>query len=381
MQPRQAAGGIRWRSVVSVLALGLAGFFATASTAISPETPSNLVAQGAHLFLTEFTPDQGLGPLYNARACVTCHNTPGAGGMGRDTTGVVTRVARISDDGVDLLAGRGGPIARGHSVAELGHSCVLDLGIPAEANLVSIRNAPALYGLGAIEAVPDEVILSGAVLQNDGVQGRPHWVQGTDGVQRIGRFGWKADAASLEQFVADATRNELGITSPLAPRDWLPTRGAGSPRCAGDGDGLDDGGATVAALTAYVASLRPPTLRTGAEGSSGQAIFRDVGCAACHTPYLAAGGDQVWLYSDLLLHDLGPDLDDGLPQGQARGRDWRTTPLWGLGDRVRFLHDARARTVDAAILAHGGEATPTGQLFRELSPSDREALLAFLAAL
>jgi CxxC motif-containing protein (DUF1111 family) len=113
----------------------------------------------------------------------------------------------------------------------------------------------------------------------------------------------------------------------------------------------------------------------------GATVFRQTGCAACHTPSLPAPGGEAGLYSDLLLHDMGPTLDDGVTQGQATGRDWRTTPLWGLGTRERFLHDGRARTVRAAVLAHGGEAAAAAGRFRALSEDDLGALLAFLASL
>jgi CxxC motif-containing protein (DUF1111 family) len=110
-------------------------------------------------------------------------------------------------------------------------------------------------------------------------------------------------------------------------------------------------------------------------------MFTAIGCAACHTPSLPLGDRQVSLYSDLLLHNLGPDLDDKVIQGQATGPDWRTTPLWGLGMRPRLLHDGRAHTIAAAVMAHGGEATSAVRHFRELSRPARDTLLAFLQSL
>lgn len=372
----------RGRARLLVLSLGILSALVPTPTRVPAEASTRPVDYGAQLFVATFTPEQGLGPLYNAQSCAACHNSPTVGGMGRDVTGVAVRVARVNDDGVDLLVGRGGPFARAHSVAELGRPCSIEPGAPPEANLVSLRNAPALYGLGLIDAIPDETILAGAVARENGIQGRAQWVQGADGGWRVGRFGWKADTATLDQFVADAMRNELGITNPLAPRDWVAAPSVGGPRCAGDVDGLDDDGRVAAALTAFVASLSPPAPPSRSDATEhGRAVFGDIGCAVCHTPSVAAGGRELWLYSDLLLHDLGPDLDDSLPQGLARGRDWRTTPLWGLGNRTRFLHDARARTSDAAIRTHGGEATAASARFRGLTATDREALLDFLASL
>jgi CxxC motif-containing protein (DUF1111 family) len=135
----------------------------------------------------------------------------------------------------------------------------------------------------------------------------------------------------------------------------------------------------VNAVTAFVAALPPPAAR--ASSKPGAPLFGALGCDLCHTPSLALGKRRIWLYSDLLLHDLGPDLDDKVVQGQAGGRDWRTTPLWGVATRLRLLHDGRARTISDAILAHGGEAAPAMQRFRQLSPRQREDLLAFLAGL
>jgi CxxC motif-containing protein (DUF1111 family) len=132
-----------------------------------------------------------------------------------------------------------------------------------------------------------------------------------------------------------------------------------------DGNAIDD-------VVAYITSLPTPAV-----GRGDASVFNQVGCDVCHTPTL--GGYP--LYSDLLLHNLGNALDDGFPQANARGKDWRTTPLWGLSSRARLLHDGRARSVEAAILAHGGEADAVVQRFRGLSAADRTALLAFLHAL
>ena len=341
--------------------------------------PGELVARGAVLFATTFTPARGLGPLFNHTGCVGCHVAPTLGGMGPDGLGTATRVGQLTAAGFDPLLGYGGPVARTRSVAELGLPCDLAPGIPPVANITSVRNAPGLYGSGLIDRIPDAAILAGAVPRSDGIHGRAHRVRGTDGQEHIGRFGWKADTASLRQFVADAFRNELGITSPLAPADILVIRPSGRPPCTGESAGIEDDGSIVEAVTAFLAALPPPAAGTSAP--RGALLFAGVGCAACHTPSLPVGDLQVPLYSDLLLHDVGSDLDDKVVQGQAGGRDWRTTPLWGLRARPRLLHDGRARTVLDAVLAHGGEAEPVLRRFRQLTPEDRGALLAFLAQL
>jgi CxxC motif-containing protein (DUF1111 family) len=150
--------------------------------------------------------------------------------------------------------------------------------------------------------------------------------------------------------------------------------------CAGQSAGPKDDGTRVKALSAFVASLPAPTSAIDGQ-PDGQRLFENLGCSTCHTPNLEAPAGAVPLYSDLLLHDMGPDLDDGVVQAQARGQDWRTTPLWGLGQRQRYLHDGRARTLPEAIAAHGGQAAAAASAFRALGPEDRSALLAFLGSL
>ena len=320
-------------------------------------------ARGSVLFATSFTPAQGLGPLFNGASCLGCHNTPVPGGGGPAGLATVLRVGRLANAKFDALIGQGGPFARAHSISELGIACALAPGVPAGANVTSVRNAPALFGSGQLDAIADADIQAGAGPRGDGVNGRPNVL--ADG--RIGRFGWKADTVSLRQFVGEAFRNELGMTTNLAAEDF---QAAGS--CGGVTGAPEVDSSIVADVSAYLATLPPPPPSSG-DGSG----FAALGCAACHVVRL--GG--VPLYSDLLLHDMGGALDDGVSQGAATGKDWRTTPLWGLGQRARLLHDGRAQSIEAAILAHGGEAEAARQRFRAASETERSALLAFLRSL
>ena len=137
----------------------------------------------------------------------------------------------------------------------------------------------------------------------------------------------------------------------------------------------------VRAVTAYVASLPPPPSHVGPQHRAGQSLFSTVGCAACHTPALSANGVDIPLYSDLLLHDLGTAMDDRVVQGEATGKDWRTSPLWGLSSRGRLLHDGRATSIKDAILAHDGEAATATKAFRALNGQEQAALIDFLSAL
>jgi CxxC motif-containing protein (DUF1111 family) len=242
---------------------------------------------------------------------------------------------------------------------------------------MSVRNAPPLYGLGLIDRISDATIRTAATASGAS-KGRPHMVRDALGNEHVGRFGWKADTATLEQFVGEAFRNELGITNPIAPVDLVAPSGSCGQRASA---ALKDDGTAVRAVTAYIASLPPPPSRVGPQHREGEQLFSAIGCVACHTPTLSADGIDVALYSDLLLHDLGPAMDDRVVQGDAIGKDWRTTPLWGLGMRGRLLHDGRATNVPDAILAHDGEAAAATKAFRQLTWHERASLLAFLLAL
>jgi hypothetical protein len=344
----------------------------------SPEAAkSALIEHGAQRFNTAFAPAEGLGPLYNGRSCVTCHVEPTVGGMGPGALAAVLRVGRIGANGFDALIGRGGPVSRAHSIAELGVRCNLVSGIPVEANVVSLRNAPPLFGLGLIDAIPDEVIWSDGENRNSG---RPHKVVDAQGRERIGRFGWKADVATLEEFVALAFRNELGITNPLAAADLV--QWTSSDCSAAQSGSTKDDGRIVREVTAFVAALSVPAPAAVPGEAAGRGIFTQIGCASCHTPELRLADHRtVPLYSDLLLHNMGRSLDDGIVQGDANGPDWRTTPLWGLGSRTRLLHDGRGTTISGAVLVHDGEAAEAAKKFRELSSSRRGELLRFLERL
>ena len=303
--------------------------------------------------------------------------------MGPDGLAPVLRIGRMHASNFDPLNGSGGPVSRARSVAEFGVKCSLLPGMPPQANLVSLRNTPALFGAGLIDAIPESAIGSdkdGQAAEKPGRAGKPNRVVDAQGRVRIGRFGWKADVASLEEFVALAFRNELGITSPMARSDLIsPTEGD----CGIEQNAmLKDDGQIVRAVTAFIASLSAPVARARPEDAAGRGLFVRIGCATCHTPELRTSeGERVALYSDLLLHNMGMRLDDEVVQQQASGSDWRTTPLWGLGGRSRFLHDGSVTNVTAAILAHDGEAADSVTDFMQLSPDGRTALLGFLGEL
>jgi mono/diheme cytochrome c family protein len=339
----------------------------------------DLAQRGATLFGKEFEPQEGLGPLFNARSCLACHQRPTPGGMGLNGLALVSRVGHIDDEASAFGRNDVVPVARDRSIAELGFSCRSTHGPPAGTNLISLRNASPLYGLGLIEAIADEAILANAAAQI-AVRGRPNIVKDRQGRESVGRFGWKGDVASLEQFVADAFRNEIGITSPLAPQDTEVL----ADGCGQINPELDDDGSSIRAVTAYLAALPVPASQPSTSRpaeAQGRQLFSAMGCVSCHTPALPSRLGDVALYSDLLLHDMGPALDDGIVQGEAAGAQWRTTPLWGLRMRARLLHDGRARTPTEAILAHDGDGAASARAFRQLAANDRDDLLGFLSGL
>jgi CxxC motif-containing protein (DUF1111 family) len=369
----QGSAGRYVRVLIAVWAVILAAWVLTRAQ----RGPTTSAARGAQLFRTAFTPTQGLGPLFNKRSCSGCHGYPVAGGVGAGGLATELRVGRPGPAGFDPMVGRGGPVAREHSVSELGTPCSLRPGVPAGADITSVRNTPPLFGDGLIDAIPDRVILARTAAERRvGILGRPNLIRGPDGRVRVGRFGWKADVASLGVFVAQALRNELGITSPLAPSDFVSAR---HQPCVGESSRPEAGLPVLSALADFVRSLPAPAPHTAQP--KGQEVFAQIGCGVCHTPVLQAGRTPVHLYSDLLLHDMGPALDDRMVQESATGDEWRTAPLWGLSERTRYLHDGRATTLVRAVLDHGGDAAPARARFRRLAPSLRRALLAFLSSL
>jgi len=332
--------------------------------------------QGADIFSHDMATNQALGPLFNEQSCSGCHNTPGAGGMGADAPSFVTRIGRTIHGDFELLPGHHAPIARQHSIAELGSACGLPTGVPPQANLTSLRSAMTLRGTALIDNILVSQLLAAA---NDPsvpatVRGRVNTL--ADG--RVGRFGWKAQTATLVEFMGEAFRDEIGVTNPLAPDDLV--NGCGANIMKPEMDAVP-----LTSLVAFLNTIDPPAPTAACTASPGAAVFASVGCANCHKPsYTVPGSNNVLtarLYSDLLLHNMGPGLADGFEQGSAIGAEFRTAPLWRVSDRVHFLHDGRATTILDAILLHGGQAQDAVALFNALSPADRQALLAFLSCI
>ena len=349
-----------------------------------------LFERGRGLFQTEFTPETGLGPLFNNNACSQCHEDPVVGGIGEEVERHATafRATAFRAPTCDDLGAHGGPVIQDSVTPALHAALGIDREpVPAAATDTAVRTTASLLGFGLLEAVPDAEILAladQADRNGDGISGRPN--RTADG--RVGRFGRKGQVATLREFTAGAFVNEMGITSPTEPREQTID---GAPLPAGV-DPTPDPELTqdaVDATTAFIRLLAPPAPlpRTFVE-ERGRVTFVLIGCAGCHVPALVTGFNRVpalnlkivRAYTDLLLHDMGPGLAD-ICLGQARRAEFRTEPLMGLRFKTTFLHDGRAPTIAAAIRLHAGEAARARNRFLALSWLERSALVRFLQGL
>lgn len=377
----------------------------------------------------------GLGPLFNAQSCSSCHfhdgrgqpptgpddpvrgllvrlSIPGTGEHGepvrdpnygdqiqdRAINGVEpegTIVISSSDYPVDLPTGE-------QRVLELPQYAIdlLAYGPLASDVMVSPRVAPQLVGVGLLEAIPEQTILELADpddTDGDGISGRSNLVWDAALQESVlGRFGWKANVPSVRQQNATAFVGDIGITSDLFPSEnCLPGQSACLEARTGGTPEVDE--LKLDRVTFYARTLAVPARRDVEDPrvEQGEQIFYEIGCATCHVATMTTGdsdipslSDQViHAYTDLLLHDMGPGLADDRPDFLATGQEWRTAPLWGIGlvetvnGHTRYMHDGRARSLEEAIFWHGGEAEGARNRAAELSDEQMDALLAFLGSL
>lgn len=332
---------------------------------------------GDGVFDTTFRPVDGLGPLYIRTACGSCHAD------GLRGPGLVQKMSIVEADGVTAAPDQSA-LPWGHTVRQGLVVAVTPIVPPDVPNLkMSIRLGPPVLGRGYMEAVTDDEILRVAgeqAARTDGIHGRAnHLADGS-----IGRFGVKARLPTLEQFAADAFQGDMGLTNPLRP-DELP-----NPDGLTDDmkPGVDVDQAHLDKVTFYLQRIAIPK-RVGLT-DAGRAAFDTALCSACHVPSLrtsagaavnALANIDAPIYTDLLLHDMGPVLADGVAESQAGGTDFRTAPLVGLRFLASYLHDGRAKSVADAIEAHDGEAAVARNAFHQLSAADQAALLQFVEAL
>lgn len=365
----------------------------------------------------------GLGPLFDARACASCHPRDGRGPArvenGTAGRGMVLMIARPDGSGdpvygrrfqIDAVPGippegmigvTDTPLPDGR-VARAPHPVDLGYGPLDPASGLSLRVPPDLRGRGALSRVSDATILDLERAQaggRDGVSGRARRIALADGTTAIGRFGWKAAQPDLARQSAEAFFLDLGLSNPYQPEPWGDCTAAQTAcRAAPHGnanhaegtadDMLEIGRPLLDRVVAYLASLPAPAPAPLAapDLKRGERLFAATGCAACHRPTLpAAGGGMVRLFTDLLLHDMGPALADTMPEPGADAREWRTAPLAGLSDALSeksgLLHDGRARSIEEAVTFHGGEAAAAARRFGALGAADKAALLRYLSSL
>lgn len=372
----------------------------------------------------------GLGPLYNARSCATCHPR-GAGGRPPDPAvegdqGVGYAI-KLNDDPVygrqiqsnavlgQVIEGRprvtyreeeirfpDGAIVRLRRPTPV----VTDLGYGplAEATVMSARVPPRVHGMGLLDRIPAGEIEAEAARQAAAagpVAGRVNRVT-VAGKPEVGRFGWKAMHPTLDHQDAEAFSLDIGMSTPAFRDPWgdcTPVQTACRAAPHGDSkqfEGLEIPSTVIGLIDGYLRDLPPDGSLEASKDKAGIALFIDTGCAACHRPSWRTAVDpahpslsdrDIFPHSDMLLHDLGPGLADALPMGEARGQDWRTTPLWGLNrlaakdGQLSLLHDGRARSVTEAILWHGGEAEEAKGRFMNLPAEARKRLVRYVLGL
>ena len=338
-----------------------------------------------------FTPQTGLGPLFVATSCGSCH---AGDGKGTPFT-TLTRFGQTDHTGNRFLH-QGGPQLQHRALAGIQPE-----GVPSGATFAKFT-PPANTGLGFLDFVTDADIMSMADpddANGDGISGVPNWINLRGYVtpranamvqngQHIGRFGKKAATYDLLQQTATAYNQDMGISSNFEPYDTY------------TGHEIDPevSNQTIQDVVFYLQTLKVPVPRKedNSEVKAGKQLFQKIQCASCHRPELKTGYSPIAVlsfktfqpYTDLLLHDMGAALNDGYTEGSATTAEWRTPPLWGLGlsknsqgGKYFLLHDGRAKSIEEAILLHGGEAQKSKAQYQALSPQEKQQLIQFLESL
>lgn len=355
---------------------------------------------GDEAFSENFTSATGLGSIFVSASCRSCH---AGDGKGRPETSLI-RFGKWNGSVFDYMLNQGGPQLQNRAIP----------GFTAEVLPEGAKHAtflpPAVTGLGFLERVSDADILALADendANGDGISGRPNYIipyngfiiqphHISDGLRFIGRFGRKAGAIDLLQQTFSAYNQDMGITSLYfmnEPMNYM----AGQQM----GDNVADpevSGATVDNVVFYLRTLKAPVQRDADNPDviAGKQVFMKVGCANCHTPTLtttkspiaALSEKEFHPYTDLLMHDMGADLDDGYTEGTATSAEWKTQPLWGIGlsrkaqgGKLFLLHDGRATSYEQAIEFHGGESSASRTQFLQLSEVEKQQLTRFLDSL
>ena len=329
----------------------------------------------------------GLGPIFNRDSCVACHSSPATGGASAIN---VTRFGMTVNGKFDSLDSLGGSLLQENAITPEAQEFV-----PSIANVVIHRNSTPLFGLGLIDAIPDsEIVRNAKAYPNEHIKGRVGWVTDVvSGKRMAGRFGWKAQQATVLGFAADAYRNEMGVTNRYFPTENAPNgdlvRLAKTDFVQDPEDAPATGLADFEKVANFMLFLAaPPVTKPTPATASGKMLFDVAACSLCHTPTMRTGyskiaalnNKEVRLYSDLLLHDMG-SLGDGIVQETATGRDFRTAPLWGIAQSAPYLHDGRAVTIDEAIKGHEGEGKVSKDRYLKMTKAQQKLLTDFVLSL
>ncbi|MEQ6118088.1 di-heme oxidoredictase family protein [Reichenbachiella sp. MALMAid0571] len=358
--------------------------------------------KGDDAFGEVFVPGTGLGPYFVTASCAQCHPGDGKG----HPTNTLTRFGKMNGGVFDHMIEEGGPQLQNRSIPGF-----IPETIPSSATGISRFTAPAVTGLGLLAAVSDQTILDMADpddLDSDGISGVPNYqvppayftpldihIPDSEG-RYIGRFGKKAGAINLLIQTVGAYKQDMGVTTEFDTED--PINHLESDAQLADVPDPEVSTEKVNHLVFYLSTLKSPIRRNEDDPQvlTGEQIFKDIGCEACHKQTLLSAFNSISVlsekefhpYTDLLMHDMGSGLDDGYTEGTALTSEWRTPPLWGIGlskdvqgGTYFLLHDGRAKSLEEAILMHGGEAETSKNTFAGLNESDEMALIKFLESL
>lgn len=373
---------------------------------------SGIHARGDGEFGRQFTALDGLGPIFVASSCESCHAGDGKG----HPLFSLTRFGRFTNGMFDPMTEEGGPQLQQRAI--MGYLGEL---LPGGATAVARFNPPSVGGLGFLEAVDDDAIFAMADpndANGDGISGVVSLIDSSEFIANasataiaagsittrgqvhdgkyVGRFGKKARTINLLHQTVFAYSEDMGLTTELAPLDLYNVQvGTQAEDNVPDPEVPNN---ILNAVVFYLRTLKAPPRRNadGAEVRAGERAFAEANCSGCHVTTLRTGRSDVpqlnnvefHPFTDLLLHDMGPELDDGYTEGSATSAEWRTAPLWGIGVAERsqgglayYLHDGRARTLREAIRSHGGEAAGSRARFDAFKPATQTALLAYLRSL
>jgi len=433
----------RYKYFLSTLVIVAGSFFLNAGNLQTPlsslnDSETDIFVLGKSFFRTPWveapsatTARDGLGPLFSSNTCIGCHPGNGKGPVynkqGHIARSLVTRLSISNHQSIDTVIGFSPEPTYGSQLSINGvygvpyegkpsrnystiivmlseHKEVtlrkpnygitdLQYGAMAKDVILSQRVAPALIGLGLLEQISDKQLLANEDIEDknrDGISGKANRVYSPEtSTIKIGRYNWKANAPAVKYQVAAAMSNDMGLTSPLFPNENCTSS---QKECLASPKGKDPFDVPMKrlnAVTFYLKHLKVPKTKQNEHYKNGLEIFKQISCASCHIPtFTLDNGKIIHPFSDLLLHDMGKDLADGRVEFLATGNEFRTPPLWGISiyteilkNRVNFLHDGRAATLEEAILWHGGEATQSKNNYIELAPQKQKVLIDFLERL